>query len=336
MADLDAIQSDSNFLLYQSDDGKLRIEVRLQDETVWLTQNAMMELFESSKSNISEHIKHVFEEGELTEKAVVRNFRTTASDGKMYDVKHYNLDVIISVGYRVKSQRGTQFRIWATERLREYLIKGFTMNDELFKQGGGYFEELLNRIRDIRSSEKVFYRKVLEIYATSIDYDPQASVTQLFFQTVQNKLHWAAHGHTAAEIIYQRANSSQPFMGLTTFKGKKPVKQEISIAKNYLNQEELSVLNRLVSAYLDIAEVNAMQRKPMYMRDWINVLDGFIKMSRQQILTDSGMVSAELASKKALLGYERYKKKTANDLSIVEQQFIQSIEQANKKLKSSK
>ncbi len=336
MADLDAIQSDSNFLLYQSDDGKLRIEVRLQDETVWLTQNAMMELFESSKSNISEHIKHVFEEGELTEKAVVRNFRTTASDGKMYDVKHYNLDVIISVGYRVKSQRGTQFRIWATERLREYLIKGFTMNDELFKQGGGYFEELLNRIRDIRSSEKVFYRKVLEIYATSIDYDPQASVTQLFFQTVQNKLHWAAHGHTAAEIIYQRANSSQPFMGLTTFKGKKPVKQEISIAKNYLNQEELSVLNRLVSAYLDIAEVNAMQRKPMYMRDWINVLDGFIKMSRQQILTDSGMVSAELASKKALLEYERYKKKTANDLSIVEQQFIQSIEQANKKLKSSK
>lgn len=212
MADLDAIQSDSNSLLYQSDDGKLRIEVRLQDETVWLTQNAMMELFESSKSNISEHIKHVFEEGELTEKAVVRNFRTTASDGKMYDVKHYNLDVIISVGYRVKSQRGTQFRIWATERLREYLIKGFTMNDELFKQGGGYFEELLNRIRDIRSSEKVFYRKVLEIYATSIDYDPQASVTQLFFQTVQNKLHWAAHGHTAAEIIYQRANSSQPFM----------------------------------------------------------------------------------------------------------------------------
>ena len=210
----------SEFLLYRSDDGKIRINVRLEDNTVWLTQADMVTLFQSSKANISEHIKHVFEEGELQEDSVVRNFRTTAADGKQYTVKHYNLDVVISVGYRVKSLRGTQFRIWATERLREYLIKGFTMNDDLLKQGGGYFEELLERIRDIRSSEKVFYRKVLELYATSIDYDPRAEITQKFFQTVQNKLHWAAHGHTAAEIIYQRASAAKPFMGLTAFKGK--------------------------------------------------------------------------------------------------------------------
>jgi len=211
----------SDILLYQSDDGKIKIQVRLQDNTVWLTQSDMVELFQSSKSNISEHIKHIFEEGELQEGSVVRKFRTTAADGKNYEVNYYNLDVIISVGYRVKSLRGTQFRIWATERMREYLIKGFTMNDELLKQGGGYFEELLERIRDIRSSEKIFYRKVLEIYATSIDYDPRAEITQQFFQTVQNKLHWAAHRHTAAEIIFQRANANLPFMELTNFKGKK-------------------------------------------------------------------------------------------------------------------
>ncbi len=336
MTDADLTRSNDDFLLYQSEDGKLRIDVRLKDETVWLTQQAMIELFQTSKSNISEHIKHIFEEGELIEESVVRKFRTTASDGKNYDTNHYNLDVIISVGYRVKSLRGTQFRIWATERLREYLIKGFAMNDELLKQGGGYFEELLHRIRDIRSSEKIFYRKVLEIYATSIDYNPQAAVTQRFFQTVQNKLHWAAHGHTAAEIIYQRANSTLPFMGLTAFKGRKPIKQEISVAKNYLNDEELSILNRLVSAYLDIAEVNAMQRKPMYMNNWIEVLDGFIKMSRQEVLTGAGTISAELAQKKAFTEYENYKNKSNNELSVVEQQFIQSIEQANRKLKSLK
>jgi hypothetical protein len=236
----------------------------------------------------------------------------------------------------VKSLRGTQFRIWATERLREYLIKGFTMNDDLLKQGGGYFEELLERIRDIRSSEKVFYRKVLEIYATSIDYDPRAEITQLFFQTVQNKLHWAAHGHTAAEIVFQRANAQLPFMGLTTFKGKKPTKQEIGVAKNYLSEEELAVLNRLVSAYLDIAEINAMQRKPMYMKDWIEVLDGFIKMSRQDVLTHAGKISAEIAQRKALAEYETYKSKSDNELSEVEKQFIASIEQADKKLKALK
>lgn len=286
----------SSILIYHTQDGSTRIQVQLTENTVWLTQADMVELFQTTKQNISLHIKNIFEEGELDENSVVKEYLTTAADGKNYRTKYYNLDVIISVGYRVKSLRGTQFRIWATERLREYLIKGFTMNDELLKQGGGYFEELLDRIRDIRSSEKVFYRKVLEIYSTSVDYDPRASVTQQFFQTVQNKLHWAAHGHTAAEIIFQRANAQLPFMGLTAFKGRKPTKQEIGVAKNYLSEEELAVLNRLVSAYLDIAEINAMQRKPMYMKDWIEVLDGFIKMSRQDVLTHAGKISAEMKS----------------------------------------
>lgn len=333
-------KSNSEILLYQSGDGKIKIQVHLEDNTVWLTQADMVELFQSSKSNISEHIKHIFEEGELDEKMVVRNFRITTQHGAIPgktqtgNVKAYNLDVIISVGYRVKSIRGTQFRIWATERLREYLIKGFTMNDELLKQGGGYFEELLGRIRDIRSSEKLFYRKVLEIYATSIDYDPRADITQKFFQTVQNKLHWAAHGHTAAEVIYQRANAELPFMGLTAFKGKKPTKQEITVAKNYLTEEELALLNRLVSAYLDIAEINAIQQKPMYMKGWIEVLDGFITMSRQDVLTHAGKISAELAQQKALEEYDTYKSKSVNELSEVEKQFITSIEQAQNKLKT--
>lgn len=331
-------KSNSEILLYQSEEGKIKIQVHLEDNTVWLTQADMVELFQSSKSNISEHIKHIFEEGELDEKMVVRNFRITTQHGAIPgktqtgNVKAYNLDVIISVGYRVKSIRGTQFRIWATERLREYLIKGFTMNDELLKQGGGYFEELLGRIRDIRSSEKLFYRKVLEIYATSIDYDPRADITQKFFQTVQNKLHWAAHGHTAAEVIYQRANAELPFMGLTAFKGKKPTRQEITVAKNYLTEEELALLNRLVSAYLDIAEINAMQQRPMYMKEWIEVLDGFITMSRQDVLTHTGKISAELAQRKALEEYDTYKSKSVNALSEVEKQFIASIEQAQNKL----
>jgi hypothetical protein len=326
-------------LLYQTEDGRTKIQVRLTDNTVWLTQAAMVELFQSSKANISEHIKHIFEEGELNPELVVRKFRTTtkhgAIEGKTQEnwTNFYNLDVVISVGYRVKSLRGTQFRIWATERLREYLIKGFTMNDDLLKQGGGYFEELLDRIRDIRSSEKVFYRKVLEIYATSIDYDPNADTTKLFFQTVQNKLHWAAHGHTAAEVIFERANAQLPFMGLTAFKGKKPVKNEITVAKNYLKEEELAILNRLVSAYLDIAEVNAMQQKAMYMKDWIEVLDGFMKMSQQNILADAGKISAELAQRKALAEYETYKSKAQDELSEVEKQFLASIAQAEKEIK---
>lgn len=332
-------KTNSEMLLYQTADGELKIQVHLERDTVWLTQADMVELFQSSKSNISEHIKNIFEEGEISPDSTVRNFRTVRMEGSRQvsrDIEHYNLDVIISVGYRVKSLRGTQFRIWATERLKEYLIKGFTMNDDLLKQGGGYFEELLERIRDIRSSEKVFYRKVLEIYATSIDYDPRASMTQKFFQTVQNKLHWAAHGHTAAEIVFQRANAQLPFMGLTAFKGSKPTKQEVGIAKNYLNDEELTMLNRLVSAYLDIAEINAMQHKPMYMKEWIEVLDGFIKMSRQDVLTHAGKISSEIAQRKAFAEYEAYKSKSETELSEVEKHFIASIEQANKKLKTLK
>lgn len=326
-------KTSSEIIIYQTEDGLTKIQVRLEENTVWLSQNDLIALFQSSKSNISEHIKHIFQEGELVENSVVRNFRTTAVDGKNYNVNFYNLDVIISVGYRVKSLRGTQFRIWATERLREYLIKGFTMNDDLLKQGGGYFEELLERIRDIRSSEKVFYRKILEIYATSVDYNPNTDSTKLFFQTVQNKLHWAAHGHTAAEIVFQRASAELPFMGLTAFKGVKPKKSEITIAKNYLNEDEIAILNRLVSAYLDIAEVNALQRKTMTMAAWIEVLDGFIKMSRQNILSDAGKISAELAQSKALAEYSIYRKKENVELSEVEKQFLLSIEETGKKLK---
>jgi len=324
--------SSSEIIIYQTEDGITKIETRLENETVWLTIDLMADLFQKSRSTINEHIINIFKEGELIEESVVR--KIGISDFSTKPTNFYNLDVIISVGYRVKSLRGTQFRIWATERLREYLIKGFTMNDDLLKRGGGYFEELLERIRDIRSSEKVFYRKVLEIYATSVDYNPNAEATILFFQTVQNKLHWASHGHTAAEIIFQRANAQLPFMGLTAFKGNKPAKNEITIAKNYLKEEELAILNRLVSAYLDIAEVNAMQRKTMTMKDWIEVLDGFIKMSRQEILTNAGKISAELAQNKAIAEYESYKIKSEIELSEVEKQFIASIENANKELKA--
>lgn len=330
------MSSDSNILFYQTEDGRTKLEVRLEDETVWLNQAQMVELFQTSKQNISLHIQNIFEEGELKEISVVKEYLTTASDGKKYRTKFYNLDVVISVGYRVKSLRGTRFRIWSTERLREYLIKGFAMNDDLLKTGAGYFEELLERIRDIRSSEKVFYRKVLEIYATSIDYDPRAETTMLFFRTVQNKLHWAAHGHTAAELIFQRANAKLPFMGLTSFKGSTPSKQEITVAKNYLNEQELQVLNRLVSAYLDIAEVNTMQRKAMTMKDWIEVLDGFISMSRQDILTDAGKISAELAHQKAFMEYDTYRKISESELSKVEQQFLESLEKTRKILEVKK
>lgn len=326
------MKPNSDILIYRTDDGQTKIEVRLEDETVWLSQKQMVELFQTTKQNISLHLQNIFSEGELDENSVVKEYLTTASDGKQYNTKFYNLDVIISIGYRVKSLRGTQFRIWATERLREYLITGFAMNDDLLKKGGGYFEELLERIRDIRSSEKVFYRKVLEIYATSVDYDPKAETTQLFFQTVQNKLHWAAHGHTAAEVIFHRANTSMPFMGLTAFKGAKPSKQGITVAKNYLSEEELRILNRLVSAYLDIAEMNAMQHKAMSMNDWIEVLDGFIKMSRQDILTHAGKISAELAQEKALKEFESYEKKSTSELSEVEKQFLKSIEKTQKLL----
>ena len=330
--------TNSSILIYQTEDGQTKIQTRLEDETVWLTQAQLCELFQKSKSTISEHIKNIFSEGELEESSVVRKFRTTAEDGKNYNTYFYNLDVIISVGYRVKSLQGTKFRQWATQRLKEYIVKGFTMNDELLKEAGGgnYFEELLARIRDIRSSEKVFWRKVLDIYATSIDYDPKAETSIRFFQTVQNKMHWAAHGHTAAEIIYQRADSTKQNMGLTNFKGVKPTKQEVQTAKNYLNEDELNVLNRIVTAYIEIAELQAMSQTPMYMKDWIERLDDFLKMTGKDILTHAGKISHDKAIQKAKDEYLAYKEKTKNELSKVEEDFIKQIDSTAKMLKEKK
>ena len=269
------------FLFYQTEDGRTRLQVRMEGETVWLSQKAMADLFQKDVRTISEHIRNIFEEGELPPEAVVRNFRITAADNKPYDTQHYNLDVIISVGYRVKSLRGTQFRIWATQRLRELIVKGFTMDDERLKKAGAdsYFDELLDRIRDIRSSERVFWRKVLDIYATSIDYDSGADASKLFFQTVQNKMHWAIVGQTAAEIVHGRASAARPQMGLTSWSGDQPRKGDVSIAKNYLNEDEIKALNLIVSAYLDFAELQAVSRKPMYMAGWIRKLDDFIRIS---------------------------------------------------------
>ena len=328
----------SNILIYQTEDGQTKIQTRLEDETVWLTQAQLCELFQKSKSTISEHIKNIFLEGELEEDSVVRKFRTTAEDGKNYNTNFYNLDVIISVGYRVKSLQGTKFRQWATQRLKEYIVKGFTMNDELLKEAGGgnYFEELLARIRDIRSSEKVFWRKVLDIYATSIDYDPKDETSIRFFQTVQNKMHWATHGNTAAEIIYQRADSSKQNMGLTSFKGTKPTKHEVQTAKNYLNEGELNVLNRIVTAYIEIAELQAMSQTPMYMKDWIGRLDDFLKMTGKEILTHAGKISHDKAMKKAKEEYASFKEKSKNELSKVEEDFIKQIESTAKMLKEKK
>jgi hypothetical protein len=325
---------ESKIIIYQTEEGNTKIETRLENETVWLTQAQLCELFQKSKATISEHIKHLFEEGELEEHSVVRNFRTTANDGKKYDTTYYNLDVIISVGYRVKSHQGTKFRQWATARLREYIVKGFTMNDDLLKQAGGgnYFEELLARIRDIRSSEKVFWRKVLDIYSTSIDYDPKLEMSVHFFQTVQNKMHWAAHGHTAAEIIYQRIDAKKPNLGLTHTKGGKPTKQEIEIAKNYLNEDELNVLNRMVTAYLELAEIQALNRKPMYMKDWIERLDDFVKMTGNDVLKNAGTVSHQQALEKANAEYEKYKEQTKNKLTEAEKHFVKQIETSAKKL----
>lgn len=328
----------SNILIYQSEDGNTKIETRLENETVWLTQAQLCELFQKSKATISEHIKNIFAEGELVEDAVVRNFRTTAQDGKGYSTNYYNLDVIISVGYRVKSLQGTKFRQWATARLKEYIVKGFTMNDELLKLAGGgnYFEELLARIRDIRSSEKIFWRKVLDIYATSIDYDPKAQQSVLFFQTVQNKMHWAVHGNTAAELVYERVDSAKPHMGLTNFKGTHPTRQEIGIAKNYLNEDELNLLNRMVTAYIELAEIQAMGKAPMYMSDWIARLDDFLKMTGKDILEHAGKISHDKAMHKAYDEYEKYREKTKNELSHVEQDFIAYIDTTAKMLKKAK
>ncbi len=330
--------ADSQIIIYQTEDGNTRIETRLEDETVWLTQAQLCDLFQKSKATVSEHLKNIFGENELDANSVVRNFRTTAADGKNYNTAFYNLDVIISVGYRVKSHQGTKFRQWATARLREYLVKGFTMNDELLKQAGGgnYFDELLARIRDIRSSEKVFWRKVLDIYATSIDYDPKLEMSVLFFQTVQNKMHWAAHGNTAAEIIYRRIDAGKPNLGLTSFKGSKPTKQETEIAKNYLNEEELNMLNRMVTAYLELAEIQALNRRPMYMKDWVERLDDFLKMTGKDILYHAGTISHQQALEKATVEYEKYKEKANDELSEAEKHFVRQIEQTAKKLNPKK
>lgn len=328
---MDVAPADSSLILYQTEEGQTRIEVHLLDETVWLSQAQMSELFDKDKKTISEHIRNLFKEGELIEKAVVRKFQTTASDGKNYDVMHYNLDVIISVGYRVSSHRGTQFRIWATARLKEYLIKGFALDDERLKRlgGGNYFDELLSRVRDIRSSEKVFWRKVLDIYATSIDYDPNFETSKKFFRIIQNKMHWAAHGHTAAEIIYKRADAEKRHMGLTSWLGKSVSKSDTEVAKNYLDANELGILNRLVSMYLDFAELQALNRTPMYMKDWINKLDDFLKVATaREILTHAGKVSNQVALDKARKEYLKYKELLNNDrLSLVEKHFLKAVKE---------
>ena len=322
----------SKIIIYQTEEGSTKIETRLEDETVWLTIDQMAELFQKSRSTINEHILNIYEEKELDNELSMRKIGN--SDFSTKPTNYYNLDVIISVGYRVKSHQGTKFRQWASARLREYIVKGFTMNDDLLKQAGGgnYFEELLSRIRDIRSSEKIFWRKVLDIYATSIDYDPTLEISFHFFQTVQNKMHWAAHGHTAAEIIYQRIDAKKPNLGLTNIKGNKPTKQETEIAKNYLNENELNVLNRMVTAYLELAEIQALNNKPMYMKDWIERLDDFVRITGNTILQNSGTVSHTQALKKANAEYEKYKVKTKNELSEGEKHFLKQIENTAQKL----
>lgn len=290
----------SELILYQAEDGKTKIEVRLRDDTVWLTQKQMSELFQKDVRTINEHVQNIFEERELASDSVIRKFRITAADGKTYETMHYNLDVIISVGYRVKSHRGTQFRIWATQRLRDYIVKGFALDDERLKKGGGdHFDELLERIREIRASERNFYQKIKDIYATSEDYDPQAQVTVDFFAMAQNKIHWAIHGHTAAELIAERADATKPNMGLTSWGGAKVRKQDIHIAKNYLNKEELGLLNLITNQYLDFAEFQAKTRKGMYMRDWVRKLDDFLRLNDREILTGLGQISSQLAKEKA-------------------------------------
>ena len=325
-------QDNDKILIYTSDDGQVKIEVRLENENVWLTQNAMAELFDTTKQNISLHIKNIFEEKELDENSVVKENLTTASDGKNYKIKYYNLDLIISVGYRVKSIRGTQFRIWANKLIKEYLIKGYNLDNERFKNNGGgvYFEELLEKIRDIRSSEKVFWRKILDIYATSIDYDANNELTKDFFKTVQNKMHYAVHGNTAAEVIFNRVDSSKENIGLTNFKGSMPTRAETEIAKNYLSEEELKILNRMVSAYLDVAEINALNMHPMTMKDWVKELDKFLTITHKDILNGAGTISHEKALKKAHKEYDNYMK---THLTQAEKDYLEIMGKDIKKLK---
>jgi len=317
--------------MYTTEDGLTKIETTFENDTVWLSIDQMSELFQRDKSVIGKHVRNIFKEGELVKETVWAKFAYTASDGKVYQVDYYNLDVIISVGYRVKSHRGTQFRIWATGILKEYMKKGFALDDERLKNlgGGNYFDELLSRIRDIRSSEKVFWRKVLEIYATSIDYDPSAESSIEFFKHVQNKMHWAAHKHTAAEIIYQRADAEKDNMGLTSWQGPEIKRKNVEIAKNYLNEKEIDALNKIVAAYLDIAEVQALNHEPMYMKDWLETIDDYLRMTRRDILDTKGKVTHKQAIAKAHNEYEKYKEQQ-EDISVVEKHFIESIKRLEK------
>lgn len=323
----------NKIIIYTDDSGLTKIDVKLEDETLWLTQAQMCALYQTSKSNVSEHIKHIFDEGELQESSVVRKFRTTAADGKSYLTTHYNLDMIIALGYRVRSIIATRFRQWATIRLKEYITKGFTLDDDRLKQlgGGGYWKELLERIRDIRSTEKVLYRQVLEIYATSIDYDPRASVSQKFFQKVQNKIHYAIHGHTAAELIVERADAEKDFMGLLTFKGNQPTLLEARTAKNYLNEKELRAMGQLVSGYLDFAERQAEREQAMTMNDWANYLDRILTMTGEQLLQDGGSVSHDDAMEHATTEYRKYKQRTISDAEHDYLNAIKRLGNINKK-----
>ncbi len=331
MASSNIINS-NEIIIYTTDDGQVEIEVRLEDENVWLTQNSMAELFDTTRNNITMHIKNIFEEGELQESSVSKESLLTAKDGKNYKTKFYNLDLIISVGYRVKSVRGTQFRIWANKLIKEYLIKGYNLNVKRFKNNGGgtYFEEVLDKIRDIRSSEKVFWRKILDIYATSVDYDAKNEQTREFFKTVQNKMHFAVHGNTAAEVIFNRVNCEKENIGLTHFEGNMPTRAETEIAKNYLSEEELELLNKMVSAYLDVAEINALNMYAMTMKEWIKELDGFLTMTHKDILEGAGTVSHEKALKKA---HEEYDKYMRNHLTQAEKDYLEIMGEDIKKLK---
>lgn len=326
-------------VLFQTEDGQTKLEVQLQDETVWLTIDQMAELFQRNRSTISRHIKRIYDDGELSKDTTCAKFACVVNRGirGMVDdeLDFYNLDMIISVGYRVHSHRGVQFRVWATAVLKEYLKKGFVLNDELLKRAGGgnYFDELLERIRDIRSSEKIFYRKVLAIYATSIDYDPRVETTQLFFKTVQNKMHFSAHGHTAAEVIYERADAEKDFMGLTSWTGPLPRRTDAEIAKNYLSADEVDTLNRIVNLYLEFAELQAKAHIPMYMKDWVQKLDDFLRLSNRELLTHAGKISAEIAKQKADAEYDKFRERTKYELSPVEIHFIDQFEAEQKRIK---
>lgn len=335
MADKIGTDEYGEILIYQTDDGQTNIEVKIEDDTVWLTQQQMSELFQTSRTNVVEHIKHIYEEGELDEISTCRNFRQVRKEGNREvtrQILHYNLDMIISLGYRIKSVIATRFRQWSTKRLKEYMIKGFTIDDERLKGNGGgnYWKELLDRIRDIRSSEKVLYRQVLDLYATSVDYNPHSEESVIFFKIVQNKLHYAAHGHTAAEVIYQRADAEKPFMGLTSFSGELPALKDIGIAKNYLEENELKVLNNLVSGYFDLAEINAIEHKPMYMDDYVKQLDSVLSSGNRKLLTGSGSVSHKQALEKAKSEYRKYQEIT---LTPVEKAYLESIKEVSKEVK---